>query len=398
MTTGTPADDPIPLVDLRAAHAEVAEQVREGFDRVLATGAYIKGPDVGAFEQEYAAFSGTRHCVGTANGTDAVELALRALELPPGGGVVLPANTFVATAEAVVRAGLRPVLVDADPEHLLIDPARVAETLEADGGAVAAAAAGRDGRPGRITALLPVHLNGQLAPMRPLLDLAAEYGLPVVEDAAQSQGATQHGRPSGSWGRVAATSFYPGKNLGAYGDAGAVTTSHDALADAVRLIGDHGSGRKYLHDRFGFNSRMDTLQAVVLRAKLRRLPAWNAARRAAAARYHALLADLDTLTLPRTLPGNEHVWHLYAVRIHPGRSRDAILAALHEAGIGAGIHYPVPVHLQPAFRSLGHGPGSFPAAEQAARELLTLPLFPQITEAQQTRVAETLAKALTRTS
>ncbi|WP_377269697.1 DegT/DnrJ/EryC1/StrS family aminotransferase [Peterkaempfera sp. SMS 1(5)a] len=394
MTASTPADAPIPLVDLRAAHAEVAEEVQEGIDRVLAAGAYIKGPDVAAFEREYAEFAGTRHCVGTANGTDAVELALRALELPPGGEVVLPANTFVATAEAVVRAGLQPVLVDADPDHLLIDPARVAEVLAADGGAVAAA--GGDGRPGRITALLPVHLNGQLAPMDPLLDLAAQYGLPVVEDAAQSQGATQHGRPSGSWGRIAATSFYPGKNLGAYGDAGAVTTSHDALADAVRLIGDHGSGRKYVHDRFGFNSRMDTVQAVVLRAKLRRLPAWNAARRAAAARYDAMLSDIDGITLPRTLPGNEHVWHLYAVRIGAGRSRDAVLTALQEAGIGAGIHYPVPVHLQPAFRSLGRGEGSFPVAEQAARELLTLPLFPQITESQQARVAEALAKAVAR--
>ncbi|MFF4651250.1 DegT/DnrJ/EryC1/StrS family aminotransferase [Streptomyces sp. NPDC001380] len=391
------AAPPVPLVDLQAAHAEVADEVREGFDRVLAAGAYVKGPDVAAFEEEYAALCGTRHCVGTANGTDAVELALRALELPPGGGVVLPANTFVATAEAVVRAGLRPVLVDADPEHLLTDPARVAEVLEADGGAVAAAAAaGTDPRPGRIAALLPVHLNGQLAPMRPLLDLAAAYGLPVAEDAAQAQGAAQDGRPAGSWGRIAATSFYPGKNLGAYGDAGAVTTSHDSLAEAVRLTGDHGSSRKYVHDRFGFTSRLDTLQAVVLRAKLRRLPAWNAARRAAAARYDALLAGLDGVSLPRTAPGNVHVWHLYAVRVLPGRSRDAVLEALHAAGIGAGVHYPVPVHLQPAFRWLGHGEGSFPVAERAARELLTLPLFPQITEAQQVRVAETLAGALDR--
>ncbi|MFI9329692.1 DegT/DnrJ/EryC1/StrS family aminotransferase [Kitasatospora sp. NPDC052868] len=365
-------DQPVPLVDLKAAHAEVAEEVRDGFDRVLATGGYIKGPEVAGFEEEYAAFSGTRHCVGAANGTDALELALRALGLPPGGGVVLPANTFVATAEAVVRAGLRPVLVDADPETLLIDPAGVADAL-----------------PGAV-ALLPVHLNGQLAPMAALLDLAGE--LPVVEDAAQSQGARQHGRAF--HGRISATSFYPGKNLGAYGDAGAVVTDDDELAGAVRLIGDHGSGRKYVHERFGFNSRMDALQAVVLRAKLRRLPAWNEARRAAAERYHRLLADLDGVGLPRTAPGNEHVWHLYAVRIGPGRDRDAVLAALNAAGIGAGVHYPVPVHLQPAFRELGHDAGAFPVAERAAREILTLPLFPQITGAQQERVAEALAKAL----
>jgi len=364
----------IPLVDLQAAHAEVAEEVREGFDRVLASGAYIKGPDVAAFEAEYAAFSGVRHAVGTANGTDALELALRALELPPGAGVVLPANTFVATAEAVVRAGLRPVLVDADPEYLLIDPARVAEAL-----------------PGA-AAVVPVHLNGQLAPMRPLLELAD--GRPVVEDGAQSQGARQDGRLSGSWGRISATSFYPGKNLGAYGDAGAVVTDDEELATAVRLTGDHGSGRKYVHERFGFNSRMDTLQAVVLRAKLRRLPAWNEARRAAAARYDRLLAGLDGLGTPRTLPGNEHVWHLYAVQVE--RGRDEVLAELQAAGIGAGVHYPVPVHLQPAFRELGYAEGSFPVTERAAGRILTLPLFPQLTEDQQTRVAETLAKALTK--
>jgi dTDP-4-amino-4,6-dideoxygalactose transaminase len=362
----------IPLVDLHASHAEVAEEVRAGFDAVLASGAYIKGPDVAAFEAEYAAFCGVRHAVGTANGTDAVELALRALDLPPGAGVVLPANTFVATAEAVVRAGLHPVLVDVDPDHLLIDPARVADVL-----------------PGA-AALLPVHLNGQLAPMAALLDLAGDR--PVVEDAAQSQGARQDGATSGVRGRIAATSFYPGKNLGAYGDAGAVTTDDDRLATAVRLMGDHGSGRKYVHERFGFNSRMDTLQAVVLRAKLRRLPGWNAARRAAAARYDALLAGLAGVALPRTLPGNEHVWHLYAVRVEHGR--DAVLAELHAAGIGAGVHYPVPVHLQPAFRHLGHGEGAFPVTERAAGEILTLPLHPQITEDQQARVAEVLAKAV----
>ncbi|MFJ9522633.1 DegT/DnrJ/EryC1/StrS family aminotransferase [Kitasatospora sp. NPDC101801] len=364
--------NPIPLVDLQAAHAEVAEEVRAGFDRVLTSGAYIKGPDVTAFEAEYAAFSGVAHAVGTANGTDAIEMALRALELPPGARVVLPANTFVATAEAVVRAGLYPVLVDVDPDALLIDPARAAEAA-AD-------------------AYLPVHLNGQLAPMEQILELAE--GRPVIEDGAQSQGATRHGRPSGSWGLLGATSFYPGKNLGAYGDAGAVVTDSAELASLVREIGDHGSSQKYVHERFGFNSRLDTLQAVVLRAKLRHLPGWNVARRAAAVRYHHLLAGLPGLTLPVTLPGNEHVWHLYAVRVP--RGRDEVLGALHAAGIGAGIHYPVPVHLQPAFQYLGHPEGSFPVTERAAREILTLPLHPHLTEDQQTFIAETLAKALAR--
>lgn len=364
--------NPIPMVDLQAAHAEVAEEVRAGFDRVLASGAYIKGPDVTAFEAEYAAFSGVAHAIGTANGTDALEMALRALDLPARARVVLPANTFVATAEAVARAGLHPVLVDADPQALLIDPARAAE-VAAD-------------------AFLPVHLNGQLAPMEHLLEIAD--GRPVIEDGAQSQGATRHGRPSGSWGLLAATSFYPGKNLGAYGDAGAVVTDSAELDTAVREIGDHGSSRKYVHERFGFNSRLDTLQAVVLRAKLRRLPAWNEARRTAAARYHQLLAGLPGLTLPHTLPGNEHVWHLYTVRL--SRGRDEVLAALHSAGIGAGVHYPVPLHRQPAFKHLGHPDGSFPVTERAAREILTLPIHPHLTEDQQTYIAESLAKALTR--
>ncbi|WTW97076.1 DegT/DnrJ/EryC1/StrS family aminotransferase [Streptomycetaceae bacterium NBC_01309] len=370
-----PGTGTIPLVDLLAGHAEVAAEVEEGFARVLSTGAFIKGPDVAAFEAEFAAFSGTAHCVGVANGTDALELALRAAEMPAGAGVVMPANTFVASAEAVVRAGGRPVFADVDDEFLLLDPERAAEVR------------------GDAWALLPVHLNGQLAPMAPLAALAADAGLRLFEDAAQCQGATQDGRGAGAWGLAAGTSFYPGKNLGAYGDGGAVLTDDAGLDRVVRELGDHGSSRKYVHDRLGFNSRLDTLQAVVLRAKLRRLADWNTARRAAAARYDALLADFADVRLPRTAPGNVHVWHLYAVRVP---RRDEVLAELNEAGIGAGIHYPVPVHLQPAFRELGHAPGDFPVAERAAGEILTLPLFPQITEEQQVRVAEALGKALAR--
>jgi dTDP-4-amino-4,6-dideoxygalactose transaminase len=362
----------IPLVDLRAGHAEVAAEVEEGFARVLAAGAFVKGPDVAEFEREFAAFSGIAHCVGVANGTDALELALRADGLPAGGGVVMPANTFVASAEAVVRAGGVPVFADVDDETLLLDPS--ASTVAEN-----------------VWALLAVHLNGQLAPMEELAEIAGAAGVRLFEDAAQCQGATRGGRGAGSWGRAAGTSFYPGKNLGAYGDAGAVLTADEGLAAAVRELGDHGSSRKYVHDRLGFNSRLDTLQAVVLRAKLRRLAGWNALRRDAAARYDGLLAEADGVRLPRTAPGNEHVWHLYAVRVP---RRDAVLAELNGQGIGAGVHYPVPVHLQPAFRELGYAPGDFPVAERAAGEILTLPLFPQITEEQQARVAEALVKAL----
>ncbi|QXJ21541.1 DegT/DnrJ/EryC1/StrS family aminotransferase [Actinomadura graeca] len=364
----------VPFVDLAAAHAEVERQVRAGFDRVMAKGAFVQGPDVAGFEREYAHFSGAVHCVGLGNGTDALELALRALFHERGADgpgaatdVVMPANTFVATAEAVVRAGGRPVLVDVDPDDLLIDQD------------LAAAATGPS-----TGAIIPVHLYGRLAPMERLLEL----GPPVLEDAAQSQGAVRDGR--GLAGAIAATSFYPGKNLGAYGDAGAVITGSDELARTVRLMRDHGSERKYHHEILGFNSRLDTLQAVVLRAKLRRLDGWNEQRRAAAARYAELLAGIPGLVLPRPA-GGEHVWHLYVIRVP---RRDEVAARLAELGIRTGIHYPVPVHLQPAFRHLGHGPGDFPVAEAAAGRILSLPMFPQITEEQQRRVADALRKIL----
>jgi dTDP-4-amino-4,6-dideoxygalactose transaminase len=368
----------IPLVDLQAAHAEVAEEVDTGFKRVIANTAFIGGEEVAAFEREYAAFSRVRHCVGVANGTDAVELALRAVGVGPGDEVVIPANTFVATAEAVARAGARVVLVDVDPTTYLID---VDAALAAVGPAT--------------RAVLPVHLYGQLAPVERLRAALAGTGVAVVEDAAQCQGATRHGIGPGTAG-IAATSFYPGKNLGAYGDAGAVVTDDERLATSVRTIGSHGGLTKYVHEVIGVNSRLDALQAVVLRAKLARLASWNAARRAAAECYDALLEPLDVIR-PVTLPGNEHVWHLYVVRI-PGDGdagrRDGVLKRLNDAGVGAGIHYPFPVHLTPAFADLSYGPGSFPQAETAATEILSLPLFPQITEGQQETVVRALAAAL----
>ncbi|MEO3807833.1 DegT/DnrJ/EryC1/StrS family aminotransferase [Sphaerisporangium sp. B11E5] len=361
----------IPFADLRAAHAEVAEEVSEGFARVLRDTAFVQGPDVAAFEEEFAAFSGVPHCVGVGNGTDAIELALRALNPPAGASAVLPANTFVATAEAVVRAGLRPLLADCDDDHLLLDPSAAATAVA----------------PGTV-AVLPVHLYGQQAPMGPVHTLAGRRGLAVLEDAAQSQGSAQDGRPPLA---LAATSFYPGKNLGAYGEAGAVLTSAPGLARAVRLLTNHGSEEKYVHETLGFNSRLDTLQAVVLRAKLKRLARWNDLRRAAADRYATLLDGIDGVRLPRTAPGNLHVWHLYVIRVP---QRDRVAAALREAGVQVQIHYPVPIHLQPAFRDLGHGPGDFPVTETAAGEILSLPMHPHLTASQQEQVAEALDKAL----
>jgi dTDP-4-amino-4,6-dideoxygalactose transaminase len=359
----------IPLVDLQAAHAEVAGEVELGFKRVIANTAFIGGDEVTAFEREFAAFTGVPHCVGVANGTDALELALRAVGVGPGREVVLPANTFIATAEAVARTGATVVLVDCDPQTYLLD-------VDAARAAVTPATG----------ALVPVHLYGQLAPV----ELVADGGVPVVEDAAQCQGATRHGRGAGSWG-IAATSFYPGKNLGAYGDAGAVVSTDADLATRVRTLANHGGLVKYAHDLVGFNSRLDGLQAVVLRAKLARLADWNARRRAAAARYDALLADVDVVR-PVTLAGNEHVWHLYVIRV-PER-RDEIVAAMNRAGIGAGIHYPAPVHLTPAFADLGYRAGAFPHAEAAAAQILSLPLYPQITAQQQERVVDALTAAM----
>jgi dTDP-4-amino-4,6-dideoxygalactose transaminase len=370
------ADQFIPLVDLKAAHIEVADEVGIGFAEVLADGAFVKGKQVTEFEREFAAFSDVGHCVGVANGTDALELAMRAAGVPAGAEVIVPANTFAATAEAVVRAGARPVFSDVDPDYLLLDPVSVSQVMSAN-----------------TAAIVPVHLFGQLAPMKELSDIAVKQGLAVIEDAAQAHGASQGTGPVGSFGKAAAMSFYPGKNLGAYGDAGAVLTNSDSLARKVRLLGDHGSEQKYVHAELGFNSRMDSLQAVVLRAKLRRLADWNEQRCRAASRYHELLSELDDVVVPRTAPGNLHVWHLYVVQVP---RRDHVLKVLHEHGIGAGIHYPVPLHLQPAFRELGHGPGDFPVAEAAASRLLSLPLYPQINPSQQGAVVDALQIALRR--
>jgi dTDP-4-amino-4,6-dideoxygalactose transaminase len=366
--------DIIPLVDLRQAHAEVADEIDNSLRAVLADTSFINGPDVAAFEVEYAQFARIAHCVGVANGTDAIELALRAAKIPAGSQVVLPANTFVATAEAVVRAGARPVLTDVDSDYLLMDPSSLAEALGPESAAV-----------------VPVHLYGQMAPMNLICELAARHQVVVVEDAAQAQGALQRGRAPGRAGMAAATSFYPGKNLGAYGDAGAVLTESAEVANSIRLLREHGSATKYEHVALGFNSRLDSLQAAVLRVKLRRLAEWNERRRRAAALYHELLADIDELILPRQADGNDHVWHLYVIRVP---QRDAVFSLLQELGIQAGIHYPVPVHLQSAFRYLGYRPGDFPVAEAAAASMISLPLHPHLTPGQQHRVAEAVRKAM----
>ena len=366
----------IPLVDLAWQRDVVADDVARGFAAVFARTAFILGPEVAAFESAYAAFEGVAHVVGVANGTDAIELALRAVDVGPGDEVILPANTFVATAVAAMRLGAVPVLVDCDERFHLIDPERVAARVGE-----------------KTRAIVPVHLYGQLAPTARVKAIADAAGAVVVEDAAQCQGARHDGRGPGAIGAVAATSFYPGKNLGAYGDAGAVSTSSPDVARRLRALRNYGGEAKYVHDEVGFNSRLDTLQAVVLSAKLARLAAWNELRRVAAARYDDLLRDVADVATPATAPGNEHVYHLYVVRVP---RRDAVLARMQADGVGVGVHYPRPLHELPALAPLGHRAGDFPVAERAAREILSLPMYPGITAEQQERVVASLRRALER--
>lgn len=364
----------IPLVDLQAQHDEVAEEVLEGWKAVIERTAFVLGSEVEEFEKSFAEFVGVSFCVGVANGTDALELAIRAAGLGPGDEVILPTNSFAASALAVARAGCKPVLVDVDPIHYLIDLDRAKDAL------------GKGTR-----AIMPVHLYGQCAPVELLQPIAEGANAVIIEDAAQAQGSTRNGKHAGSFGIASGSSFYPGKNLGAYGDAGAVLTNSSDLASKVRSLRNYGSDIKYHHPEPGFNSRLDTLQAVVLSAKLRRLGQWNEARRRAALRYDDLLEDLEEVTRPSTLEGNEHIWHLYVIRVS---KRDEVLGKLHEAGVGAGIHYPIPIHLLGAFRSLGYEEGDFPIAESAAKEILSLPMYPHITAEQQSEVVDALRKAL----
>lgn len=362
----------VPLVDLAWQHHQIAADVAQGLEEVMEATAFIQGPQLGAFENSFASFIGVEHCVGVGSGTDALELSVRALGIGPGDSVVVPANSFIASALGVLRAGADVVLVDCNPETYLIDVERLAEVIDS-----------------KVRAIMPVHLYGQIAPLDEMPDLPDRVN--VIEDAAQSQGATRYGRGSGSFGVVAATSFYPGKNIGAYGDGGAILTNDDDLAAQVRKLGNWGSAEKYHHPELGFNSRLDTIQAVVLKAKLDRLAEWNAMRRDAAERYLEMLGEVDQVGLPVTPEGNEHIWHLFVIRVP---NRDAILAALHERGVGAGIHYPVPMHLQGALSHLGCGPGSFPVTERIAQEILSLPIYPGITESQQKHVVDSLLESL----
>lgn len=350
-------------------------EVQKGWAHVCDHSSFVLGDEVEIFEKEYADLLGIRHCIGVGNGTDALELALRAVGVRPGSEVLLPANTFAATPMAVLRAGGVPVLADCDAATGLMNIDEVPSHLT-----------------DRTKAVIPVHLYGQAVPVERLTSLIGNDEIVIVEDAAQSHGATRLGFPVGGFGTVSATSFYPSKNLGAFGDAGAVLTSSDDVSDAVTVLRNYGTRiSKYRHEVIGFNSRLDSIQAVVLRAKLLRLRMWNAQRAQAAELYSRLLVDVDEVELPVTYPGNEHVWHLYVVRVP---NRDHIQKAMRDDGIAVEIHYPTPIHLQPAFAGLGYARGDFPVAEAIANRVLSLPIFPGISESQQLRVVESLKAVL----
>ncbi len=360
----------IPVFDLTRQYAGLKEEIDAAIGRVLARGRFILGEEVATFEEEFAAACGVACAVGVASGTDALHLALRACGIGPGDEVITVSHTAVATVAAIELAGARPVLVDVDPRRYTMDPARVEERITP-----------------RTRAILPVHLYGCPADLAPLLEMARRYGLLLIEDCAQAHGARYRGRPVGSWGEIAAFSFYPTKNLGAFGDGGAVVTNDPALAERVRLLREYGWARRYISHLRGTNSRLDELQAAVLRVKLRYLESWNARRREIAALYRELLSEGVArwgLVLPEEPPDARHVYHLYVVR-HP--RRDALQAFLSERGIGTLIHYPVPVHLQPAYADLGHGEGSLPVTETLAREVLSLPMYPELTDGEVRAVA-----------
>ena len=364
----------VPFVDLRVQGLELHDEFHEVFESVLARGAFTMGPELTEFEAAFAAFCGVDYCAGVSSGTDAVRLALQAVGVGPGDEVIVPVNTFMATAEAVSHCGATPVFVDCEPDTANLDPARVADAVTS-----------------RTAAIVPVHLYGQPADMEGIGRIADECGLPLVEDACQAHGALFKGRPCGSLGATAAFSFYPGKNLGALGDGGAVVTSDAAANRAVRLLRNHGEETKSVHEAIGYCNRLHNLQAGILLAKLPYLSGWNDDRREAAARYDDMLSAVVGVAPLERRDDVEHVYHLYVVFVE---GRDEVRASMANNGVQTGVHYPVPLHLQPAYAHLGHAPGDFPVAEAMAPRILSLPMYPQITCEQQEYVIATLAAAV----
>jgi dTDP-4-amino-4,6-dideoxygalactose transaminase len=376
MTTGKG----IPFLDLVTPHLELKEQFMAAVADILASATFIGGPVVEAFEREFAQFCDTKYCVGVSSGTDALRFALLAAGIGKGDIVLTVPNTFAATIEAIIQSGATPQFVDIDPQTLNMDVDALDEHLQA-----------HSSQP--IKAIIPVHLYGQMCDMDPIMALAAKHRVMVFEDACQAHGSEYFSKSNGKWvkagsmGIASAFSFYPGKNLGACGEAGAVTTSDEVLAQRVRMIRDHGQNKKYHHFLEGYNGRLDTLQAAILRVKLPYLKEWNEKRRNAAENYNRLLKGFDGLHIPDEPEWSRGIYHLYVVRT---RQRDELQKHLSQKNIGTGLHYPIPLHLQKAYANLGYHQGSFPVTEQIAHEILSLPMFPHIRTEQQEQVADAL--------
>lgn len=364
----------VPFLDLKSHHAPLKGEFIRAIKEVIASGAFAGGVYVSDFENDFAKYCETRHAVGVGSGTEALWLTLLALNIGPGDEVITSPTTFMATAEAITFCGAKPVFADVDPTTYTINPAQVAKAITP-----------------RTKAIIPVHIFGQPADMDPLLEIAREHGLFVIADGCQAHGARYKDKSIGTLGDAVCFSFYPGKNLGAFGEAGAVVTNDDALQEKIRILRDHGQVRKYHHTLVGWNCRMDGIQAAILSVKLRHLDKANRMRRVHMAQYNDLLRDVGQIELPVAAPYAFHVCHVYAIRT-PQRER--IIELMQQGGVDCGIHYPVPVHLQEAYRNLGYEPGAFPVAEQCAKEFVSLPMFPELTEAQISKVVRVLKEAL----
>ncbi len=362
----------IPYLDLKAQYGGIRDEIRAALDRVLESHQYVLGSEVARFEEEFARFCGTTSAVGVNSGTSALHLALATAGVGPGDEVITVPFTFVATVAAVLYTGARPVLCDIDPVTYTMDPSRLEELVSP-----------------RTKAIVPVHLYGQCADMDPILQIARKHGLVVIEDAAQAHGAGYRGRRAGTMGDMACFSFYPGKNLGAYGEGGAVVTGNAAHDKTLRMLRDWGQEKKGFHDLPGFNFRMSAFQGAVLSVKLKYLEEWTDARRAKAAQYDELLAE-SPVTPPSALPHNRHVYHVYGIR---SKDRDVLREKLGKAEIGCGVHYPIPVHLQKGYASLGYGKGDFPVSESVAGEILSLPIYPELPEEGISEVAGVITRS-----
>lgn len=361
---------PVPFLDLQIQYRAIKEELDPAIQRVIESSAFALGPAVEAFEQKFAAFCGAQHCIGVNSGTAALTLLLRAYGIGPGDEVILPTNTFIATAEAVSHVGATPILVDCEERTALMDVKKVEEVITK-----------------KTKAVIPVHLYGQPADMDSLMQLGKKHQLLILEDAAQSHGAARKGKRTGSLGDAAAFSFYPGKNLGAFGEAGAVVTNDAAIAEKIRLLRDHGQREKYHHEEIGWNERMDGIQGAVLSVKLRHLDEWNAKRRQHAEQYQQKLSGIGDIRFFETDERSEHVEHLFVIRT---AQHDRLQEHLKSKGIATGIHYPIPIHLQRAYAGLPYKEGDFPVAEKLSTEILSLPMYPELTEEQIEEVCEAM--------